>query len=308
MLLSITIVNLIIDILTIISHSLGLYLLRNVKASENFPEIQRYLLIQLSVCELVCGLLFLLTDLIPLLIRYGGDVNAELIIEIDIVLRVILNLPFFILFVFTMLLITTDRFLYVYLNIRYPLVCTLRKVKILFRFFQVILVLAVLLIIIFRQDASIMDNVALFTWPIGDILFLTVAITTYSYLFKKIRENRKIDNQISSRFTRTTSEIENKLQSNIEAQSSHGTFKRNTSMKPFLMLALLILSYILFIVIPDEVYFWHLLFNIEINEQIYHIMTTLFKLGYLSDAVIYIFLQKEVFARAKMIVLRCDTI
>ena len=291
----------VINFLIITAHSIGLFLLRNVKASENFPEIQRFLLIQLSGGELVCGLLFLADDII-ILINHHGVGNLVLLGEVKLVVVTLINIPTFTLFVITMLVITVDRFLYVYLNIRYPLVCTLRRIKILVRSIQSVLTLFSLLIMVFHRHTSSINAVAKFSWPLADALFLTVAITTYSYLFKKIRENRKIDYQISSR---VNSEGENNLQSNLEAQSS--IKKKNLSMKSFITLAVLILSFFVFIVLPDEVLFWHRLFNAEVHEQLYETMKILFKLGYLSDAIIYIFLQKEIFRRAKAIVLQSRT-
>lgn len=291
-----------IDFLTITLHLFGLFLLRNVKASQNFHEIQRYLLIQLSLYELVCGLSFLVEDVIILLIDYNGSSNTVLLAKVKLVLVTIINLPSFILFVTIMLFITIDRFLYVYLNIRYPLVCRLRKIKIIFGVWQMTLVLLALLIIIFHQHASSFNTVAKFMWPIGDVLFLAVSIGTYSYVFMKIRKNRKIDTQISSR---VNSEGRNELQLNCETQFSRDIVRKNSLMKPFFMLGLLILSFSVFIIIPDEVVFWHLLLNLKINEDLNSIMTIVFKLGYFSDAFIYIFLQKEILKRAKTFLVRC---
>jgi len=103
-------------------------LLRKVKACQNFPENQRYLLIQLSVYELVNGVLFLVIDSIKALICYGGvHGNTEFLADTKKVLVAIIDLPSYILFIVILLAITMDRLLSVYLNIRYPLICTLRR-------------------------------------------------------------------------------------------------------------------------------------------------------------------------------------
>lgn len=297
------IINFVIDTLAIALHSLGLFLLRNVKASHTFPEIQRYLLIQLSSYELVCGLLFLLYDCIAVVIYYDGGKNNSSLTEMKLVLKTIIFLPSIILFFILMLAITVDRFLHVYLNIRYRLVCKLKTFKIMLMVCQLSMVVFTLLIVIFREHTPSFFAVAIvYIWPIGDGLFLIVAIGTYSYFFVKIKENQKAIFQISNRVNQGG---KNELQSNLETQSSHGTLRKNSLMKSFFMLGILILSFILFVVIPDEVAFWHHILNIEITEEFEQIMITVFKHGYLSDAIIYIFLQKEVLRRAKIFVLRC---
>jgi len=50
------------------------------------------------------------------------------------------------------------------------------------------------------------------------------------------------------------------------------------------------------------VFFWHNSLEVSMHKEVLISMTMLFKLCYLSDAVIYIFLQKQIFRCAKNVV------
>jgi len=71
------------------------------------------------------------------------------------------------------------------------------------------------------------------------------------------------------------------------------------------MPGILICTFIVFVVIPDEIVFWYKVLNIKMNEDLELGTTILFKFGYLSDAIVYIFLQKEILSRAKTVLFRC---
>jgi len=143
-----------------------------------------------------------------------------------------------------------------------------------------------------HQHSNIYHKIAYsYLWPILDALFLMVAVGTYSYFFVKIKENRKQVYQIASRI--------------VSAQSSNKKVRRNLSIKSFFMPGILVITFIIFIVIPDETTFFHQALNIEISEKLDFVLIVLFKFGYLSDAIVYIFLQKEIFSRAKIVLFRC---
>jgi len=182
-------------------------------------------------------------------------------------------------------------------------ICTLRRVKIILGVCQVSSVLFALLIMVSHQHSNIYNKIAYsYVWPISDVVFLTVAVGTYSYFFMKIKGNRKKVGQISRRIVVTKGRKESPTIYETRFPRTH--LRRNSSMKSFFMPGVLICTFLVFIVIPDETVFWHQVLNIEINEKVNSVMLMLYKFEYLSDAIVYIFLQKEIFSRAKIILFR----
>jgi len=278
--------HIIIDVISLATHSFGLFLLLyKVRASQNFSENQRYLLIQLSLGELIYLLLFSMSDGLTAIVNNGGADNITLTTMLGIV-NTILNLPCFLVLIIAMLAITIDRFLSVYLNIRYPPVCTLKSVKIILGVCRVLILLLAILILVFYQQTSYFDMIAKeYVWPLSDGLFLIVAFVTYTYFLKKIKENRNKVKQITSSVTTKKS------------------LRSRTLLKSFFVPSILIGTFILFIVIPDQVFFWYNLLEVSMHIDVEISITMLFKLCYLSDAVVYIFLQKEIFRCAKNVIL-----
>ena len=128
-------VHFIINVISVAAHIFGLFILfTRVHPSQHFSENQRYLLFQLSLCELICLIIFIVSDSLAVLVRnYIADTTVITVFKL---LNTILNLPCFLGLIITMLAITIDRFLSVYLNIRYPVVCTLKRVRIALRVVQ----------------------------------------------------------------------------------------------------------------------------------------------------------------------------
>ena len=92
------------------------------------------LFIQLTLRELICLIVFNVSDSLAVLVR--KNVADTTVMTVFNLLNTILNLPCFLGLIITMLAITIDRFLSVYLNIRYPVVCTLKRVRIALRVVQ----------------------------------------------------------------------------------------------------------------------------------------------------------------------------
>ena len=64
----------------------------------------------------------------------------------------------------------------------------------------------------------------------------------------------------------------------------------------------LIENYILFIVIPNQFNFWYDSLEVKMHQDVLVGLTVWYKLSYLSDAITYIFIQKEIVRYARNVV------
>lgn len=163
-----------------VMHLVGLYSLYHVKHIALYDN-QRMYLFHLSLSEfLICSL--------KIVHRL-----CELYSLRDAAFRVwlIQTGTFFTAYVLIMTLLTLDRYLAVSISLKYPLWITKRKTG-------YCLVTCWIASVVFTVVFSLKPNqnevryiVIVYLWPIEELLFLFIAILTYTYIFVKIRHNRK---------------------------------------------------------------------------------------------------------------------
>ena len=93
-------------------------------------------------------------------------------------------------YILFLVVLTVDRFLEIYLNITYPLWSTRKSTLVLVTLSWCIMA-ATWIALCFLEDSRAEMVVVLYFWPCSESLFLIVAIFVYSYLFVKIRQNRR---------------------------------------------------------------------------------------------------------------------
>ena len=239
-------------------------------------------------------------------------------------------LPLYLWYVGVMVLLTLDRFLSIRLNIRYHLFCTLKRTKMMFCVLLMITISSFALLATMAHKGFLMSIDAVhYFLMLCDLIFLLSAVFIYGYIFMKIRKTRV--NQVSSQrfectnsFETTKSEyIPNGSQAkNINNSSNNNTINNtinnnnsnnynnyNTNNKynnnnrvlkkakptksglftPFLLVA----SFCLFFIGPNQMFFWGSKFEIA-DENFYNFGFLMYQIGLLLDAFIYIFFQREI--------------
>eukprot|EP00111_Clytia_hemisphaerica_P018174 TCONS_00053748-protein len=309
------IINVTLYLISVILHSFGFIVLWKVPVGPNLSSTQRIYLLNISCCELVSSIIFVA-------IRFFLD-NELFEAAVHLYKIAISGLYFW--YIGLMILMTFDRFLMVYLNIRYPLVWSNTKTNILL---AVLFIVSVLLSVpvVLTEMFVINDIIQLYLWPVLDFTFLLTAVVTYTYFFAKIRRLRSTQTQYASSSRTATTDISirrtNTENSTNNTASTKGPssieltpqgsevvkvpVKRQTSSnitkkirRGFFTPTLLIITFVIFWLIPDQINFWdslmaHFYDREVVSRMLQDILKNLYPLGFISDAIIYIFLQKEV--------------
>ena len=277
-----------------IFHGIGLYLLSHVKLSPTFGSNQRLYFINISICDILGCVLSIASTVVG---EYAPVWSSKLN-----VLYIISICGMFIWYIGLMTLLTADRFLSVYLNIRYRTVCTSRRTKlVLLSLFFVSLVSTVICVIAGNHD-RIERVILLYVWPFLDAVFLSVALLTYIHFFRKIRSNQRKESLTTSSFKREKKEqlISEKSK---KIKKKRFSIKRGASLKRgFFTPTLLVANFIVFWLIPDQIFFWLSILGKNKSEFALasaHILLNFYPFGILMDAIIYIFFQREIVSMLK---------
>ena len=300
------------DFLTLFIHAFGLALLRRVKCNRHFTSIQRFYLVQLSLAEMafamVSILIYLFANVFP---------NADVLR----ILYAIKVLPVFLPYIGTMLLITVDRLLAVYYNLRYNLMWTLRRAHVAGAILGTTSILSFVLYFVLGGDMY-EQICALFVYPTADVLFITVATVTYAYFFKKIKEQRRdvrrksiyleasVSASVSTPRKEYAQHIEEKGEQHSQPQQQHQQNTRNNQhhqhhhrnrlrglkrlKKNFYTPTLLVVSFMIFTIFPDIMYFCYKIGDKRMGSTLGLGFSIFYRIGLAWDAFVYIFFQQEV--------------
>lgn len=166
--------------------------------------------------------------------------------------------------------LTLDRFFEVYLNITYPVFFTKKVLQRCLISCWIIGFSLGLILCVLRYTIQIdtLDVVFRILFPAFEIIFFSCAVVTYTYIYSKFRK------------------------------LSHDPNKsRNEKIgkKKFFVPTLIIFTFFLFAIIPDQLHlFLFYIFNIGSNILL-NIILVLYVIGFICDAVIYIFFQKTTY-------------
>jgi len=262
-------------LIPVILHVIGLYLLYATRRTY-FNHTQRLYLIALSTTELFMGTMKIVQ-------RVCYIAGAE---RVGFYFWMVQTSGGFLFYTLTMILMTFDRFLEVFLNLRYSLICTKRRTGF-------TLLVTLLLSIIFAastcgsySDYNTTHSVmVLYFWPTTEITFIIVAVFTYSYLFAKIRTNRYQLKQLVKQLPRMRSETDKAVNRRRNLQYIK---------KRFYLPSLLIATFVLFWFFPDLVEFFFLLRGIDVTSLESLVINLGYVLAMATDALIYVFLSAPV--------------
>ena len=164
--------------ISVILHSLGFALLTRIKKTDTFGETQRLYLLNLSFTSAI----------------YAGLAVVEevcLVLNNDtFVITLILDGFLYTWYIFIMAALTFDRFLTLYLKLRYISVWKIKStIGMLVACCTASITLGLVLFLTHSTIDALLTTLTLFVWPFLDFMFLFVAFFTYGYLMKTFRRN-----------------------------------------------------------------------------------------------------------------------
>lgn len=272
MLISMVIVPTILGIIPIMLHTVGIYLLLKTSSVQ---WNQKIYLLNLSVLEVV----FELLQHLRLFLLVYSDKSTHILVSIFTFSAVIVTLANLI------IMLTIDRLLEVYLNIKYKIYVTKTRTRcfiiacygvgaVCFAFFAYLK---------YNNRKNCTKIHRLYFFPVYAALIIIILATTYIYIYNKIRIAKK-GYRVQSR--------------NAQSQISEQRQNRRILFTPFLIVG----SFIMFVVIPETT---HLVMYYNRHRPHAHgtgqyelvsdqVLRICFDVACTSDALIYILLNEPI--------------
>lgn len=261
-----------IYIIPTILHTVGMYILFKIR-NTRIPNRSQYLcLCNMGFVEFLTSVIFLSSPV---------PIKPEIRLHLDIFKDgVLLNW-----FLLIMIILTFDRFMEVYLNIKYNLLWSVRKTK-------VCLFLAPLLALSITISVYVLSHrnlgtlfklyIGLYVWSTLNSTTLTVIVVTYAYILYKIKSYPS-----SGRSTRVDSESSRREMCLDTKNNFIKKMKRKIYAPTFL-----IATFLLFCFVPDNIYFYYQLRGIKPSDRIVNYIIISHAFEFTTDAVIYIIASK----------------
>ena len=112
----------------------------------------------------------------------------------------------------------------------------------------------------------------MYVTPFYHIAFIITAFSVYFYMFRKIPRNRIADDRLKMNFSSYASVV-----------------KRKISFIKYLVLLWIIISFVLFITIPNVMVFIYFAYSMSRRETLIDVIAALFGIGCIADPLIYIY-------------------
>ena len=281
-------------IIAALLHAVGLGLLSSVKHSPTFSSVQRLFFFNISTCDILGCVLSISAKIVGLAAPEWWSANKNVMHRIGIS-------GMYIWYIGLMTLLTMDRFLTVYLNLRYRMVCTFHRARMtLLSLF--VFSLACTLVCVNVGTTEDIEYVMLYAWLVLDGVFLCVALVTYIYFFRKIKRNRRYESvSLPSTFHESLNHKSSTTES--KCRSRKFSFKKGgtSSLKrAFFTPSLLVGNFIVFWLLPDQIFFClNIMRKRFVSPVLIGLLLNFYPFGILLDAVIYIFFQREIISLLK---------
>ena len=235
-------------------------------------------LIGLSCCEALYNFLILLTTLIPrVILIVDEESNITETIQHYFYIATSTGLSF--IYYCSMMSVIFDRFLGIFLSLKYKAYCTTFKAKVVVSTLWMIgfALIFTLPLIDVLANFHVDLGITWYVYPCFDLSIIVLSIVTYLYIFKKYKSSQSSTSSIST-------------VSRAHSSSSANLFKNSKFFIPLL----LTITFVIFIALPNFSYF----FITEINKKKYPALRVAVRLCYslseLVDAFIYLYLQPSV--------------
>ena len=268
---------LILELFVILVHVIALRMLICVK-NNNISGSQKLLLIVLCVTELT----FAISDIGSTVLHFLELRQFRNVIWMFSISSCI------VMYIFVMIYITVDRFMEIYLNIKYHIHWCTKKTKVALAVALVMSLLSGIPAIMVgrREPCNVFKVFTLYVYPILEAVFVIVASFTYFYIIKQVRRHRKVSERIEKQLSENSKRPYQK--------------PRNNRFRIFVP-TLIIITFILFTIGPNIIKFCVFLDVIQKEDEA-HIAYIFIAIGFISDPLIYILNMKFIrFSRKKLI-------
>ena len=163
--------------------------------------------------------------------------------------------------------LTLDRFLIFYLNFKYPISLTLRKVA---RYIYTVVLFTILISLILIVSSNFKEKnyqeiltVMFYVYVTLDILYIVLVVFTYTFIFMVYRRQTRLRKICYTR------------------RENYDQFKLTVP-------TLIIATYILFSVLPNFLMFFVRINILEISLTLQRIIILMYRFGLITDPLIYV--------------------
>lgn len=271
------IVSVITYTLPFLLHCVGIYLLCTRCA--NIGENQKYLIINLCLSEIFVTISGSVRTL--MLSLYG---KTNFTYHLSGIANIAASFPYYM----TMYLLTLDRFAEIYLNIKYPLYWSEKHSRyamaIIWSVASILLIYLFVNILLYPRTGFLrIEKICfLYVFSIADFVFMVIALFTYSFIGKRLRRNRRT---VSVGVVKLTKDIMKIDQSLDKKKCFNKGINRHLKLP-----TLLIVSFFIFIEIPDLVIFCMYHANATMTKTVMMSCRILYGIGFTFDAFLYVLL------------------
>ena len=242
--------------------------------------IKRLYLANLSLCETGTSLTYGLRRIFLL-------ANVPFESKLFFILEPIQNTGFSLWYLMLMGFITINRFLEIYLNIKYQSTVTFKRACIILTVIFVIpATLAITHICILPDYHAIRYINIVYINPMSQWTLLAISLPIYCYILHKMRLHKRSVKRIRHRFN-SNAIIPVEVFSNMQENSN--------SVKSIINLPVLIIfTFFFFIVVPDQILCFAQLAGFRIPGSALFVIGLCFGFGFISDALICFFMSKAI--------------
>lgn len=268
-------------------HTFGFYLLYKTRSSK-FSRGQRLHLMNFSLSEI----LLCVFDGVRRICQLTGAENV--FTYILIFQWTGLSLGYYL----AMILLTVDRFFEFFLNIQYATYWTEQRTKYSIGISWIINILfgVISLMTMPNNAEKVSELTTVYFFTPFDVTFILIAFLSYGYLFKTL-QHMKMQRQRSTPSTEASSPVTSPLNGEPKYTprgSKRKAIRAKTTINVLFIPSWIIATYLIFITVPDQIYFYHYVLN-KVPEETWHeIIGFMYCFGFISDAMIYIFLSPAV--------------
>lgn len=269
-------------------HVIGFYLLYTKSAGIN--KSQKLFLLNLSMSEIMLCVISLVRTICEFMFGSSNTYTTNIYI---------IFYSFSVTYYMIMICLTLDRLAKFYFNMRYSMYWTPKKTKLLLGIVWLVAGTQDVLFYVYCSKGGLSTKnqiskaYVVYVYPTLDTMFLVIATTTYSYIFKKFSHSARVTTtsiscynaQSDRRTSHGTSNVKVSNRTGATNKSKLPTRRRSTKL---LLPSLLVLSFIVFVVLCDLVYFLMERNILSNSTTLYYLFGVTFYVGLAVDAIIYV--------------------
>ena len=266
-----------VNLITTILHTLGGYLLI-YQYHNGSQDSQQLFLINLAISEGVANLLQFLIN--PISDMFSMSIKVAFVTnKVQYYIKTLRGYGFVTVYFLTMIYLTLDRLFDILLNIRYPLYWNEKNTRKLLTITWAMSISTAITVSIvdWVYEIGSHEILDIYIYPTFDIVFTIIAVLTYGFIFHKYKQTRAPPTHAT-------------CTSHLGRPHTLRVFQNSR----FYIPVLLITTFIVFMVIPEMIHLCLVVIKGTHFNPLKTILTILWALSYLSDAIIYIFMKPSV--------------